>query len=151
MLPEEYSEGIHVGYRWYDAEGVRPLFPFGHGLSYTSFAYDDLRVRRSGRRLVVSFEVRNTGRRDGIAVPQVYVGPSPHLRLAQAVRVLGGYRRVALRAGQRRRVEVEVAARTLSSWDPTRHHWVLGTGRRTVWLGASSRDLRLRTSVEVGA
>jgi beta-glucosidase len=148
---EEYSEGIHVGYRWYDAEGVRPLFPFGHGLSYTSFAYDGLRVRRGGRGLLVSFEVRNTGRRDGIAVPQVYVGPSPHLRLDQAVRVLGGYRRVVLRPGERRRVEVEVAARTLSSWDPKHHRWVLGTGRRTVWVGASSRDLRLRTSVEVGA
>ncbi|MEU6140917.1 glycoside hydrolase family 3 N-terminal domain-containing protein [Streptomyces sp. NPDC047081] len=147
---EEYSEGIHAGYRWYDAEGVRPLFPFGHGLSYTSFSYDDLRAHRSRRGLVVSFSVRNTGRRDGIAVPQVYVGRSPDLRLDQAVRVLGGFRRISLRAAERRRVEVEVSARTLSSWDPKRHDWVLGTGRRTVWAGASSRDLRLRTTVEVG-
>ncbi|MGW1560700.1 beta-glucosidase [Streptomyces sp. NPDC002144] len=147
---EEYSEGIHAGYRWYDAQGERPLFPFGHGLSYTSFSYGHLRVRRAGRGLRVSFTVHNTGRRDGIAVPQVYVGPSPHLQLDQAVKVLAGYRRVALRAGERRRVEVDIAARTLSSWDPKRHDWVLGTGRRTVWAGASSRDLRLRTSVEVG-
>ncbi|MFC8515214.1 beta-glucosidase [Streptomyces sp. NPDC057257] len=147
---EEYSEGIHAGYRWYDAEGVRPLFPFGHGLSYTSFSYDDLRADRTRRGLVVSFSVRNTGRRDGIAVPQVYVGRSPDLRLDQAVRVLGGFRRLALRAGERRRVDVEVSARTLSSWDPKRHDWVLGTGRRTVWVGASSGDLRLRTTVEVG-
>ncbi|MCX5244409.1 glycoside hydrolase family 3 C-terminal domain-containing protein [Streptomyces sp. NBC_00201] len=148
---EEYSEGIHAGYRWYDAEGVRPLFPFGHGLSYTSFSYEDVRARWTRRGLAVSFGVRNTGRREGVAVPQVYVGPSPRLRLDQPVRVLGGYRRLTLRAGERRRVEVDVAARTLSSWDPRRHHWVLGTGRRPVWVGASSRDLRLRTNVEVGS
>ncbi|MER6424581.1 glycoside hydrolase family 3 N-terminal domain-containing protein [Streptomyces sp. NPDC001137] len=147
---EEYSEGIHAGYRWYDAEGVRPLFPFGHGLSYTSFSYEDLRARRTRGGIEVSFTVRNTGRRDGVAVPQVYVGPSPDLRLDQVVRALGGYRRLHLRAGERRRIAVEVTARTLSSWDPKRHDWVLGTGRRTVWVGASSRDLRLRTNVEVG-
>lgn len=147
---EEYSEGIHAGYRWYDAEGVRPLFPFGHGLSYTSFAYEDVSAHWSRHGLDVSFEVRNTGRREGVAVPQVYVGPSPDLRLDQAVRVLGGYRRLALRPGERRRIAVRVAARTLSSWDAERHDWVLGTGRRTVWIGASSRDPRLRTNVEVG-
>ncbi|MET7480185.1 glycoside hydrolase family 3 N-terminal domain-containing protein [Streptomyces sp. NPDC005648] len=147
---EEYSEGIHVGYRWYDAEGVRPLFPFGHGLSYTTFAYDSLRVRPTRRGLEVSFDVRNTGRRTGVTVPQVYVGRSPDLRLDQAVRVLGGFERLTLRAGERRRVTVEVSARTLSSWDPKRHDWVLGTGLRGVWVGASSRDLRLRASVEVG-
>ncbi|MDU8999074.1 beta-glucosidase [Streptomyces mirabilis] len=143
---EEYSEGIHVGYRWYDAQGVRPLFPFGHGLSYTSFAYEDLRVR--GRE--VGFTVRNTGRRHGVEVAQVYLGPSPDLRLDQAVRVLAGYRRLTLRAGERRRVTVRLDARTLSSWDAGRHDWVLGTGRRAVWVGSSSRDLRLRGSVEVG-
>ncbi|MEU9289068.1 glycoside hydrolase family 3 N-terminal domain-containing protein [Streptomyces sp. NPDC048275] len=144
---EEYSEGIHAGYRWYDAEGVRPLFPFGHGLSYTSFAYEDLSVR--GRE--VSFTVHNTGRRAGIEVAQVYVGPSPDLRLDQAVRVLAGYRRLALRAGERCRVTVLVTKRTLSSWDVKRHGWVLGTGRRAVWVGASVRDLRLRTTAEVSA
>ncbi|MEU6026780.1 beta-glucosidase [Streptomyces tauricus] len=146
---EEYSEGIHAGYRWYDAKNVRPLFPFGHGLSYTSFAYDDLAVERTGDGLDVAFTVRNTGRRAGIDIPQVYVGPSPDLRLERAVRVLSGYRRLALKAGESRRITVRVDARTLSSWDPRRPGWVLGTGRRTVWIGASSRDLRLRTTVAV--
>ncbi|PWI19935.1 glycosyl hydrolase [Streptomyces sp. Act143] len=146
---EEYSEGIHIGYRWYDAEGVRPLFPFGHGLSYTAFAYEDLTADATGRGLSVRFTVRNTGLREGIAVPQVYLGPSPHLRLDQAVRVLAGYRRLALRPGEHRRITVRVAVRTLSSWDPERHDWVLGTGRRDVWVGASAGDLRLRTRVRV--
>ncbi|MEU3254605.1 glycoside hydrolase family 3 C-terminal domain-containing protein [Streptomyces sp. NPDC006997] len=147
---QEYSEGVHIGHRWYDARGVRPLFPFGHGLSYTSFSYGGLAVRADGSgALEVAFTVRNTGRRDGIAVPQVYVGPSPDLRLDQPVRVLAGYRRLALAAGERRRVTVRVAARTLSSWDPAHHAWVLGTGRRALWVGASSGDLRLRASVTV--
>jgi beta-glucosidase len=146
---EEYSEGIHVGYRWYDAEGVRPLYPFGHGLSYTSFSYEDASARWNGRGLDVTFTVRNTGRRAGVAVPQVYVGRSPELQLDQAVRVLGGYRRLALRGGERRRVTVHVDARTLSSWDAKRHAWVLGSGRRAVWVGASAGDLRVRTSVDV--
>ncbi|MGY0487926.1 beta-glucosidase [Streptomyces sp. WG-D5] len=147
---EEYSERIHLGYRWYDAQQVRPLFPFGHGLSYTSFAYEGLRARWTGRGLDVTFTVRNTGVRAGVAVPQVYVGSSPDLQVDQAVRVLGGYRRVELDAGERRAITVRVAPRTLSSWDTERHDWVLGTGRRTVWLGASAAELPLRTDVTIG-
>ncbi|WP_416972845.1 beta-glucosidase family protein [Streptomyces sp. 4F14] len=143
----EYSEGVHTGYRWYDAQGVRPLFPFGHGLSYTSFAYSDLAVSAEGRGIGVEFTVVNTGGRDGVDVPQVYVGPSPDVSVAQAVRVLAGYRRVALRAGERRRVRVEVGARTLSSWDAGAGKWVLGTGARTVWVGASAGELGLTAQV----
>ncbi|WP_151475643.1 beta-glucosidase family protein [Streptomyces albicerus] len=146
---EEYSEGVRVGHRWYDAEGVRPLFPFGYGLSYTSFAYEGLRVERTGAGLAVAFTVRNTGQRDGVDIPQVYVGPSPDLQVDQAVRVLGGYQRLRLEAGESRRVTVRVDERTLSSWDARRHGWVLGTGRRTVWVGASSRELRLSGTVDV--
>ncbi|WP_344986150.1 fibronectin type III-like domain-contianing protein [Streptomyces violaceus] len=83
-------------------------------------------------------------------MPQVYAGPAPDLRLEQPVRVLAGYRRLALRAGEQRRVTVRVEPRTLSSWDPKVHDWVLGTGPRTLWIGTSSRDPRLRTSVRVG-
>ncbi|MFF3706802.1 beta-glucosidase family protein [Streptomyces phaeochromogenes] len=146
---EEYSEGVHVGHRWYDAEDVRPLFPFGHGLSYTSFVYEGLGVERTGDGLEVVFTVRNTGRRDGVDIPQVYVGASPDLRVDQAERVLGGYQRLALKAGESRRVTVHVDERTLSSWDAERHGWVLGTGRRTVWVGASAGELRLSGRAQV--
>lgn len=140
----EYTEGIHTGYRWYDAQDVRPLFPFGHGLSYTSFTYGGLTARGlPGGSAEVTFTVRNTGVRDGVAVPQVYVGPSPELKLDQAVRVLGGYRRLALAAGESRRVTVTVTARILSSWDTARGEWVLGSGRRKVWVGASAGALVL--------
>ncbi|SDK23378.1 beta-glucosidase family protein [Streptomyces indicus] len=147
---QEYTEGVHIGYRWYAAEDKRPLFPFGHGLSYTSFRYSDLEVRADGGGLAVSFTVHNTGRRTGVDIPQVYVGPSPELSVEQAELALSGYRRVTLRAGERRRVTVHVARRSLSSWDAKRHGWVLGTGRRAVQVGASVGDLRLRSVVKVG-
>ncbi|MEU3371306.1 beta-glucosidase [Streptomyces sp. NPDC006660] len=150
---QEYSEGIHLGYRWYDAEGVTPLFPFGHGLSYTTFAYSGLSVRPDGDGLAVTFTVRNTGRRAGVTVAQVYVGPSPDLRLAQARRALAGYRRLELEPGAAQRVTVPVTARSLSSWDPDRHGWVLGTGTREVSVGVSARETRLagRGQVRSGA
>ncbi|MDN3296539.1 beta-glucosidase [Streptomyces ficellus] len=147
---QEYSEGIRTGYRWYDAEGVEPLFPFGHGLSYTTFAYAGLVVTPArGGGLTARFTVRNTGRRTGVTVAQLYAGPSPDLTLDQATRVLAGYRRLELRPGQVRYVTVPIAARALSSWDPQRHAWVLGTGARTVWLGTSSRDLPLSARATV--
>ncbi|MFD6970159.1 beta-glucosidase [Streptomyces sp. NPDC059949] len=153
---QEYSEGIHVGHRWYDAQHVTPLFPFGHGLSYTTWHYERLTVRPGGARgqqggLRVEFTVRNTGRRKGTEVAQVYVGPSPELQLDQPVRALAGYRRLTLAPGQAQRVTVEVDARSLSSWDPERHAWVLGTGRREIFAGRSSRDLPLRSKVVVGS
>ncbi|MEU8759369.1 glycoside hydrolase family 3 C-terminal domain-containing protein [Streptomyces sp. NPDC048659] len=153
---ETYAEGVHVGHRWYDAHDVTPLFPFGHGLSYTRFDYTGLRVTPTGEArdaLDVSFTVTNTGARAGTEVAQVYAGPSPDLAalgVDQPRRLLAGYRRLVLAPGESRRVTLRIAARTLSSWDPARHGWVLGTGRRTLWAGASSRDLRLRTEAPVG-
>ncbi|MFV0131007.1 beta-glucosidase family protein [Streptomyces sp. HMX112] len=147
---EEYSEGVRTGHRWYDAHGVEPLFPFGHGLSYTTFAYAGLAVTPApGGGLTARFTVRNTGRRTGVTVAQLYAGPSPDLTLDQPPRVLAGYRRVELRPGEVRELTVPIAARTLSCWDPARPGWVLGTGSRPVWLGTSSRDLGLTTRATV--
>lgn len=146
---QEYSEGIHIGYRWYEKEGVEPLFPFGHGLSYTSFAYTNLEVTPARDGLRVAFTVCNTGRRTGIEVAQVYIGPSPELRLDQAEHALAGYRRLELAPGERLRVTVPVSRRSLSSWDQGRHGWVLGTGRRAVRVGASASDLRLTAHTTV--
>ncbi|WP_329317570.1 beta-glucosidase family protein [Streptomyces sp. NBC_01262] len=147
---ERYSEGVDIGYRWYEARKVRPLFPFGHGLSYTRFSYSRLTAEPDGRHgLRVTFTVRNTGRRTGDDVPQIYVGPSPDLALPQPPVALAAYRRLTLAPGQARTVTLRVPARVLSSWDPAAHGWVLGTGRRTVHLGASAGDLRLSRTAEV--
>ncbi|MGW7315956.1 beta-glucosidase [Streptomyces sp. NPDC054865] len=148
---QEYSEGVHVGHRWYDERGATPLFPFGHGLSYTTWAYEKLTVRPERGGLRAEFTVRNTGRRKGTEVAQVYVGPSERLALDQPVRVLAGYRRLTLAPGESRLVTVDVDVRALSSWDAERRAWVPGTGRREVFVGRSSRELTLRAKVVVGS
>ncbi|MFD3544480.1 beta-glucosidase [Streptomyces sp. NPDC058655] len=147
----EYAEGVHVGHRWYDAQRAAPLFPFGHGLSYTSWQYETLTVRPEHGGLTVEFTVRNTGRRKGTEVAQVYVGPSPELRLDQPVRALAGYRRLTLAPGAAQRVTVTVDPRALSSWDPAVRAWVLGAGRREVFVGRSSRELPLRAKAVVAS
>ncbi|MGW2639146.1 glycoside hydrolase family 3 C-terminal domain-containing protein [Streptomyces sp. NPDC001348] len=146
---ENYSEGVYVGYRWYDKEKAAPLFPFGYGLSYTSFGYRDLRVRQRHGELTVSFTLRNTGTRDGDEVAQVYVGASPRTTAPQAVRSLGGYRKVRLRAGQSKTVRIRVDAQQLKYWNTSSHSWVFGTGHREVWVGSSSRTLPLHGGVDV--
>lgn len=148
---QEYGEGVHVGHRWYDAQRVAPLFPFGHGLSYTTWEYENLGVRPARDGLRVEFTVRNTGRRRGTEVAQVYVGPSAELKLDQPVRALAGYRRLTLEPGEAQRVVLDVDARALSSWDPEAHAWVLGSGRREVFAGRSSRELHLKAKAVVNS
>ncbi|MEV6751535.1 glycoside hydrolase family 3 N-terminal domain-containing protein [Streptomyces sp. NPDC051214] len=138
-----YSEGIFTGYRGFDKAGTEPLFPFGHGLSYTEFGYRDLSVRRAGEGYEVSFTVTNRGRRAGAEVPQVYVGAPRGAAVEMAVRTLAAFDRVELRAGESRRVRVRIAERQLSYWDTERGHWVRPEGRRAVYVGSSSRDIRL--------
>ena len=126
-----YREGIFVGYRGFDRFGIEPLFPFGHGLSYTSFRYGRLRVERDtapDRVARVSFTLTNVGRTGGSEVAQVYVGrlpggaPTPPKQLA-------GYARVRLASGERRTVSVEVDSRSVSVWSERADRWVTPRGR----------------------
>ncbi|QFY10703.1 beta-glucosidase [Nonomuraea phyllanthi] len=142
-----YGEGVFVGYRHYDAHDVEPLFPFGHGLSYTRFRYDDLAVSHAGGGLSVSFTVANTGRREGVEVAQVYLAAPAAPPVPMPPRALAGFARVRLAPGERRRVTVAVDGRALAYWSDGR--WVTAGGRRTVHVGSSSRDLRLHQEVTV--
>ncbi|MCK2218997.1 glycoside hydrolase family 3 C-terminal domain-containing protein [Actinomadura sp. ATCC 31491] len=142
-----YSEGVFVGYRHYDAHGIEPLFPFGHGLSYTRFGYSGLSVRPAGDGLSVSFTLANTGRREGVEVAQVYLTPPAGPPVPMPPRQLAAFARVRLAPGERRRVTVTVPGRALRYWGDGR--WVRAAGRRAVEVGASSRDLRLRQEVTV--
>jgi beta-glucosidase len=146
-----YSEGLEVGYRHADARGLLPAFPFGHGLSYTSFAFRDLRVAR-GRDggLRASVLVRNTGRRAGDAAPQLYLGLPDRPAVPQPPRRLAGFARVALRPGDARRVAFRLDRRALSSWDVRRDRWAVVRGCHRVEVGASSRDIRATRRVAVG-
>jgi len=146
------DNGIHQGYRWYDKNGVTPLFPFGFGLSYTSFGYSGLRTARShDGGLDVSFTVRNIGSRAGSEVPQVYLGPSADLpaSIQQAVRKLVGFDRVTLAPGRSAQVSLHVDRQQVSSWSAVGGRWLPGTGSRTVTIGSSSRDPRLTTTVTI--
>lgn len=148
-----YDEGIYVGYKWYDENHQKPLFPFGFGLSYTSFAYDRLRVEGIDLAdgldtATVRVEVRNTGRRTGSDVVQVYIGHLP-TRTATPERQLAGFARVYLKAGERETVKVEIDRRRLSYWDETKSRWVTPTGRVPVYVGRSAADIKLAGSITV--
>jgi beta-glucosidase len=146
-----YGEGLFVGYRHYDQRAIAPLFPFGFGLSYTSFAYHGLRVPRTlaaGQRLKVSLSVRNTGRRAGAEVVQVYVA-DPQASLPRPPRELKAFRKVFLKPGETRRIEFTLNARDFSFYDPARKAWVLEPGAFEILIGKSSRDIRLRRRFEV--
>jgi beta-glucosidase len=146
-----YSEGVDIGYRWYDRQGLTPLFPFGFGLSYTSFAYGGLVTRRAGEGLDVTFRVVNTGRCDGDVTPQVYLGAPPAQGGAEfAVRALAGFTRIGLRAGESRTVTVHVAARQLQYWSTAQGRWRTALGPRAVTVGTSARETVLATKITVG-
>lgn len=144
-----YSEGIYVGYRWYDQQGIAPLFPFGHGLSYTNFEYSKLDVTPRGDGFDVVFTLKNAGTRTGIEVPQLYVGRPAAPPAPMAERRLVQFERVGLAAGSDRRVAFYINRDALSYWSAAEHRWVVATGARAIMIGASSRDIRLRTDVNV--
>jgi beta-glucosidase len=142
-LHATYSEKLQVGYRWYTANNVKPAYPFGHGLSYTTFNYSGLTV--SGR--TVSATIQNTGSRDGAEVAQLYIGypasaGEPPIQLRN-------YAKVKLAAGGRQTVSWTLADLDLSIWDATNHRWALQSGQFTISVGSSVSDIRLRGSLTV--
>lgn len=143
-----YAEDLLVGYRWYDATRTTPLFPFGHGLSYTTFRYSDLRVRthRDGT-VGVGLTVTNTGRRAGAEVVQLYLEDPP--ATGEPPRRLAGHRKVTLRPGESVLVDLVLDRRVLSTWDPATREWRVAPGEYRVLVGGSSRELRLRGSVRL--
>ncbi|MEQ7123663.1 glycoside hydrolase family 3 C-terminal domain-containing protein [Actinopolymorpha sp. B11F2] len=146
----EYSEQLQVGYRWYDAQRIEPLFPFGFGLSYTTFDYADLEVTPTsvtpGRAVKVSLQVTNTGPRAGTATPQVYLGfPDT---VSQPPRRLVATEKVRLAPGQSERVTMTLPASALSYWNTAAHNWDVAPGTYTVFAGASSRDLPLQKTFQ---
>jgi beta-glucosidase len=132
---------------------VQPLFEFGHGLSYTQFKFSKLSVQAaSDGGIDVSFRVQNVGNMAGDEVPQVYIGPSPDAPsgVQQAVKKLVQFDRVSLAPGHWQDLSLHVSPHELSYWSTAANNWAAGTGLREVMVGASSRDIRLQSSVEVG-
>lgn len=149
-----YSEGIHVGYRSYDKRRLAPLFPFGFGMSYTSFDYANVTVDTdrigASSTFTVSFDVTNTGGVSGKEIAQLYARPH-NPRLIRPIRELKGFAKVSLQPGETKRVEIQIAARDLRYYDPAYRQWLLDAGKLAIEVGASSRDIRLETVLEVQA
>ncbi|WP_182113126.1 glycoside hydrolase family 3 C-terminal domain-containing protein [Actinotalea sp. JY-7876] len=145
-----YGERLLIGYRWYDAHALQVAYPFGHGLSYTSFEYADLAIEVLDDgvqpRVRASFTVTNTGARAGKEVAQVYVSDD-EATVFRPDQELKGFTKVALEPGASTRVEVELDARAFACWHPALGRWVVEPGTFTVLVGASSRDVRLRGAV----
>ncbi len=166
----KWTDGVNVGYRWYtdpeaNPNGYKPRFPFGYGLSYTSFKYSDLSVKNAkDGGLDVTFSVTNTGKKDGADAPQVYLGASPDLAtptfdangivtagFQQSTQKLVQFDRVELAAGKSATKTLHVDLQQVSAWDTVGQKWVIGSGKRTISLGASSENLVASVTRDVPA
>ena len=141
----EYSEGLLVGYRWYQARSVAPLFPFGFGLSYTTFRFENLRVAQRGRSVTVSADLTNTGRRPGADVVQVYVGFPPSA--GEPPNQLKGFQKVQLAPGETKQVTFALDARAFAHWDEASRGWLVSAGEYRIGVGDASDNLPLSAVV----
>ncbi|MDR2753395.1 MAG: glycoside hydrolase family 3 C-terminal domain-containing protein [Oscillospiraceae bacterium] len=151
----EYRESIYVGYRYYDKAEKAVLFPFGHGLSYTTFEYTNLRLSRKNYTpedtVDVSLTVRNTGTRDGAEVVQIYVSPPADgdSESFRPVKELKGFTKVFLAAGEKKRVTITLNSRAFAYWHTGTAGWVCAPGVYGILAAASSQDIRLRTNLKL--
>ncbi len=150
-LEVNYAEGIYVGYRYYDTKNVAPQFPFGFGLSYTKFEYSDLRValkKDSPDTWIVSVKVRNSGPRAGAEIAELYVHDG-HSKIDRPAHELKGFERVELQPGEAKTVEFKLDRAALSYWSPQTKAWRADPGQFEIQMGTSSRDIRLRTLLQL--
>lgn len=151
LSDQTYTEGIYVGYRWYEHNAVAPMFAFGHGLSYTTFEYGDAKVSGSvagGKTVKVSVPVKNTGSVAGAEIAQLYI-TDQECSVDRPVKELKGFDKVYLEPGQTKTVTFEVNADALKYFDAGKHEWVLEPGKFTASVGASSADIRTSVEFEV--
>lgn len=151
-LSVEYKEGIFVGYRWAEKEQIKPLFAFGHGLSYTTFGYGEAKAAKTSMKengtLSVSVDVTNTGDVAGKEVIQLYIGDN-EASVARPVKELKGFRKIALEPGQKQTVTFEITPEMLKFFDADKHEWVLEKGKFTAYICAASDDVRTQVEFEV--
>jgi beta-glucosidase len=151
-LSVEYKEGIFVGYRWAEKQQIKPLFAFGHGLSYTDFRYGEAKAAKTSMKengtITVSVDVENVGSVAGKEVVQLYIGDQ-EASVARPIKELKGFRKVALEPGQKQTVTFEITPDMLKFFDADKHEWVLEKGKFTAYIGAASDDIRTHVEFEV--
>ncbi|SHF79620.1 Fibronectin type III-like domain-containing protein, partial [Bacteroides luti] len=149
---ETYKEDIFVGYRWADKQKAKPLFSFGHGLSYTTFAYGKAEIDKSkisaDEQLTVSIKVKNTGKRSGSEVVQLYISDLKS-SLPRPVKELKGFKKIQLNAGEEQKVSFTISKEELSFFDDAKHSWIAEPGVFEALVGASYTDIRSKVSFEL--
>jgi beta-glucosidase len=138
-----------VGYRYWTTTGKHPLFPFGFGLSYTTFSFSNLQAPSSaaaGSMVMVSFDVTNTGKTEGAEVAQLYVS-DPSAKVDRPERELKGFEKVRLERGETKHVTIELDARAFSYWDDSTHKWSIDPGKFVIRVGDSSENTPLQAEV----
>lgn len=147
-MPVVYNEGLLIGYRWFDAKSIAPLFEFGFGLSYTSFTYSNLAIQVSGQSVTISASITNSGKVIGAEVPQLYIGFPESAQ--EPLKILRGFDKVTLAPGQTSNVSFRLnVTKELSVWDTPLRTWKVVTGQFYVYVGASSRDIRLNGAFQI--
>jgi beta-glucosidase len=145
----QYNEGILVGYRYYDTKKVEPLFPFGHGLSYTTFLYENLQVtKRDNQSVEVTVTVRNTGSRPGAEVTQIYV-KDVECSVERPDKELKGFQKIFLQPGESKDVILTLPVDAFRFFDEKKKEWVLEKGKFQIMAGSSSRDIRLTKEIDL--
>jgi beta-glucosidase len=150
-----YEEGIYSGYRWFDKKNIAPRFPFGYGLSFTTFSIDDMQISNDTKAPVASVTVKNTGSIDGAEVVQLYVRPIVDARTKEEkqpahgrpVQELKGFARVPLKAGESKRIEFHLDGSSFATYDEHAHAWVSPPGEYEIAIGSSSRDIAVRKRI----
>ena len=146
---DKYDEGIFVGYRWYDAKKKEVLFPFGHGLSYAQFEYSDLKIKKlSETDYEVSYQIKNVSSVDAKEISQVYVSDVFSM-VSRPVKELKGFEKTFLKAGESKRVTIKLDARSFAYYSIPLKKWYVENGEFEILVGASSKDIRLKTSIEI--
>ena len=146
-----YDEGIYVGYRYYDSFGIKPLYEFGYGLSYTTFEFSGLDVKREGDVLKVSVTVKNTGARDGKEVAQVYIA-APKGKLDKPIQELRAFAKTKLlKPNESQTLSFELKDKDISSFSESQSAWILEPGKYEVRVGASSRNIKAKGVFDIPA
>jgi beta-glucosidase len=143
-----YKEDFNLGYRYYDNSSVKPLFPFGFGLSYTNFKYSNLKVTTSGKTATVTFTVKNTGKVDGADVAQVYVHQQ-HSTLPRPEKELKGFQKVFLHAGESKTVSIILNEGAFQYYNDQLNQWVLEPGKFDVLAGNSAQNILLKGTIQL--
>jgi len=148
----EYKEGIFTGYRWYEYKNIEPLYHFGHGLSYTIFEYDNLKVLpekfSESETVTVSFEIKNTGKVRGMETAQLYIQDVESSE-PRPVKELKGFKKTELNPGEIKTIELKLGRQDFSFWNPGTKEWFAEKGRFIIHIGSSSKDIRLRKEIEL--